>query len=359
MREQGFLGAALLVWACGGAEDDTEPTDPGGAAGASQGACAACEIENLDGRCVPNLAGCDDTGPYRGYYGDDVGVFHPIDSSDGIYLDGGTFKVPPGEEKTQCTYVKLDAPGDFVLGRYEVRMAPGSHHFNMLRYDASFVEAQGVELGKPIDCVNAGLPYYVAGSEWQYVDAPLPEGLGSKIPDGVVLEMQSHYVNTSTEPIEGRVEVNLYERDPADIEHLLGLYFNVMTDFEIAPSSSATFRARCAADEGVNVVLLTSHMHRFGQRFTVSLYDDAKGTRDVLYESTEYDHPLILDWALDPLVIGPNQGFEWSCAYENPTAEVVNEGEMGLTDEMCIMIAYYYDDPGGLPFCLQAAEPVP
>ncbi len=340
---------ACFAVACSAAEEDGR--------GPASGSCGACEIPNLDGHCVPNLAGCDSTEGYRGYYGDDVGAFNPVEEREGIYIDGGTFDVPAGEEVTKCTYVKLDAPGDFILGRYEVRMNPNSHHFNMLRYDPDVVDQMGVPLGVPVDCISAGVPYYVAGSEWQYVDAPLPDGLGSKIPNGVVLELQTHYVNTSPERIDGRVQVNLYERARADVRHFVGLYFNVMTGFEVAPMSTATLRASCPAAEGVSVVLLTSHMHRFGRRFTVTLTED--GASRQLYESTRYDHPLIEDWGRDPLVLGANPSFEWSCEFENATPKVVREGEMGLTDEMCIMIAYYFDDPGGLPFCLQEGVPVP
>jgi len=318
--------------------------------------CASCEIKNLEGSCVPNLRGCDDPRPYIGYYGEDPGVFEPVDASRGVYLDGGSFDVPASSERTQCTYVVLSPEADFILGRYEARMSAGSHHFNMMRFDPGTLEAAGIELGVPQDCVNVGVPIYVAGSEWHYVDAPLSNGLGEKIPAGSGLVMEVHYVNTTAEQLRGRVEVNLFRRDASEVEHYIGLYFNVMQGFEISPRSTGTFRARCPAAEGANVVLLTSHMHRFGRRFTISLFDDVAGTNEPLYESLTYDHPVIQQRTDQPLVIGPNQGFEWSCEYENFLDEPLREGEMGLTNEMCIMVAYYYDERGGLPYCFQPAS---
>jgi hypothetical protein len=343
-----WLVLGLTLAGCGSSSDEK----------ASNAGCGACEIANLEGKCVPNLEGCDYAGPYIGYYGDDPGVFAPVGGERGIYLDGGEFTIAPGAERTQCTYHVLDLGEDFVLGRYEARMKPGSHHFNMFRSDAARLAELGVELDTPRDCVAGGVPYYVAGSEWQYVDAPLPDGLGLKIPDGVALEMQAHYINTSDQPITGRVEVNLFRRDPAEIEHHVGLYFNIMQGFEVAPGSSATFSARCPAREGVKLVMLTSHMHRFGRRFAIDLFDDLKGTREPIYESLDYGHPRIVQKADDPLLIGPGQGFEWSCEFENSTGAPVREGEMGLTDEMCIMIAFYYDDDGALPYCFQTGNRV-
>jgi hypothetical protein len=304
---------------------------------------------------VPNRRGCGDTGPYQGYYGVDPGVFTPIGKRRGLYLDGGQFDVPAASERTQCTYVIPSPEDDILLGRYEARMQPGSHHFNMMRFEPGAVETAGVELGVPRDCVSVGVPLYVAGSEWQYVDAPLPPGLGSRIPAGSGLVMEVHYVNTTSEPIRGAVEVNLYERDPAEVEHLVGVYFNLMQGFEVPARSKAKFRARCPARAQTNVVLLTSHMHRFGRRFTIDLFDDDAGTQTQLYESTDYAHPLVLQHATNPIVIGPNQGFEWSCEYHNFLDQPVVDGEMGLTDEMCIMVAYYYDYGGELPYCGQTA----
>lgn len=310
---------------------------------------------------MPNLSGCDDTGPYIGYYGDDIpGVFSPVTPDRGVYYDGGEFDIPAGTERTQCTYEILDVGEDFVLGRYEARMNPDSHHFNMVRYDAAVLAGQAIELGKPRDCIAAAdVPFYVAGSEWQYVDAPLPDGLGHKIPRGALLELGAHYVNTTDHVITGRVEANLYSRNAAEVDHYIGLYFNIMKGFEVAPNTRARFKARCPAQAGVSMVLLTSHMHRFGRDFTIGLYDDQLGTLTPLYESLDYSHPKIKQMATDPLVIGAGQGFEWSCEFENTMTSTLSEGEMGLTSEMCIMVGFYYDDPGGLPYCLQTATPVP
>jgi hypothetical protein len=350
MRLGWFAVVATCALAGCGSSEANRPT--------SGSVCPPCEIANLDGRCVPNRRGCGATGPYLGYYGVDPGVFAPVAPTRGIYLDGGEFEVPGASERTQCTYVIPSPDQDFTLARYEARMRAGSHHFNMMRYEPGVLEASGFELGVPRDCTPLGVPIYVAGSEWQYVDAPLPRGLGSKIPAGSGLVMEVHYLNTSPEAIRGKVEVNLYERDPAEVEHLAGVYFNIMSQFEVPPRSTAKFSARCPAREGTNVVMLTSHMHRFGRRFTIDLFDDAAGTKKPLYESTDYGHPLVVQHASDPIVIGPNQGFEWSCEFENFLDERVVDGEMGLTDEMCIMIAYYYDYEGELPYCGRAAVKV-
>ena len=53
------------------------------------------------------------------------------------------------------------------------------------------------------------------------------------------------------------------------------------------------------------MVMLISHMHRFGRRFTIDLFDDAGGTKKPLNESTDYGHPLVVQHASDPIAIGP------------------------------------------------------
>jgi len=274
---------ALLAAACGSPDEEVT-------------GCKACELENLEGFCVPKADGCDYSGPYVGYYGDDPGVFRPIGRERGVYLDGGEFAIPPASERTQCTYRPFGESGtEFILGRWEARMNPGSHHFNMFQADPAILQAAGVEFGVPRDCVQGAVPVplYIAGSEWEYVDVPAPEGFGRRIQGGIVLEMQMHYVNPGVQEMLGHVEANLYRRDASEVEHFSGLHFNLLTGFEIPPKQTKTVRGRCPARPGISVAMLVSHMHRFGRRFTIDHFDAFGITRRV-YESTDYDHPKIV-----------------------------------------------------------------
>ena len=71
---------------------------------------------------------------------------------------------------------------DFTLARYEARMRRRSHHFNMMRYEPGVLEASGIEL-VAAGLHSLGVPMYVAGTNGNTsTQAPLPRGLGSKIP---------------------------------------------------------------------------------------------------------------------------------------------------------------------------------
>jgi hypothetical protein len=224
----------------------------------------------------------------------------------------------------------------------------------MFQADPAILQAAGVELGLPRDCVQGAVPVplYIAGSEWEYVDVPAPEGFGRRIQGGIVLEMQMHYVNPGVQEMIGHVEANLYRRDASEVEHFGALHFNVMTGFEIPPKQTKTVRARCPARPGISVGMLMSHMHRFGRRFTIDHFDAFGITRRV-YESTDYDHPKIVHMETDPIVIAENEGFEWACEYDNVEDYPVTEGEMGLSNEMCIMVATYWDETEPFSACVQ------
>jgi len=144
--------------------------------------------------------------------------------------------------------------------------------------------------------------------------------------------------------------------DPNEVEDWIGVYFNQMRSIRVEAGATTTLHARCPAHEDTNVWLLTSHMHHFGDLFQISLYDDALGTNDLVYESEDWSHPEILDRRDDPIVMGADQGFDWSCRYTNPGPEPLLGGNSAEDNEMCIMAAFYWPDTGQFQYCYSYPE---
>jgi hypothetical protein len=276
-----------------------------------------------------------------------------------LELTTGVWQVPSNDEVTRCMYVDLPVDRDFYGVGYRATMLPGSHHFNMFYADPSLDATGSAPKNVLTDC-NGELKFYLAGSQWDSVESEFPPGVAVKIPRGSVLVLETHYVNLTDAPIEGRLDVAFEEGDPATIDKELGLYFNVMTDIRVEPLQRARLSASCAADEGSNVVILTSHMHHHGSTFEINLVDDATGQSEPLYLSEDYSHPTIDERWDAPIVIPAGNSLEWACTYQNPyDAMPLVDGDSAVTDEMCIMAAFYWPKVRELPYCLATATAEP
>jgi hypothetical protein len=237
-------------------------------------------------------------------------------------------------------------------------MAAGSHHFNMYYADPT----DAAIAGKPFDTLttcDSGYKFYLAGSQWQDIQQAIPTGLAIEIPADSVIVLESHYVNATDHTQTGHVDVELDAGDPSAVVHRVGLYFNVMEKIRVDVGQSVRLHARCPVDDGVNVVLMTSHMHWHGSTFEINQID-ASGASTSRYVSTDFSHPTVSELWDQPLVItGRGQQLEWACSYANTTNAPVIGGPSAETDEMCIMAAYYWPKLTDQPYCLADALSTP
>ncbi len=266
-----------------------------------------------------------------------------------IMVSTGAFTVDAGTELTRCMYLPLPSDGDLAVHRFEAHMRPGSHHFNF------FYLPPGITPPEPgLGPCTESLRIFLAGSQWQDLDQSLPDGLGFKIPKGSWLALESHFVNATDAPAQGGVDVTLHLVDEAKVQNWVGVYFNIMNGIKVPPSTQQTLVARCPAFADTNVFLMTSHMHHFGSEFDINLFDGA-GNVTPLYASTDFEHPKVDDISAAPLVLGANQGFEWKCHYTNDRNTTLYGGDSALDNEMCMMVAFYWPQAPGAPYCFADA----
>ena len=270
----------------------------------------------------------------------------------------GDFSVPKGTEMTKCLYTKLPADRDVEVVGYKAHMAAGSHHFNMYYTDPTDAAIAGKPFDTLTDCDN-GYKFYLAGSQWQDIQQTIPTGLAIEVPAGSVIVLESHYVNSTDATQTGHVDVELDAGDPAQVVNKVGLYFNVMEKIRVEIGQSVRLYARCPVDNGVHVVLMTSHMHWHGSKFEINEIDDT-GASTSRYASTDFSHPTVEElWDQPVTISGSGHQLEWACSYANTTSAVVLGGPSAETDEMCIMAAYYWPKQTDQPYCLADAIATP
>jgi hypothetical protein len=261
----------------------------------------------------------------------------------------------PAQEIERCRFFVVP-PGGLNLSRERVRYRTGSHH--VLLFTTAYaavpttnLRQEAVDTSDTFDCSAGVIGSWdvtgVAGGA-QSPDAPdtvLPPGVAIRLPAGAVVLMNTHYLNASAAPIDTDTRINLYSIPDAEVTQEAGflLFYDPFIRVPAVGSSSA--RMRCPVPHDVNLVSLTSHMHRRGVHFRADLTDAGGTTQETLFETEQWEEVPIQTWAAGKS-IPAGTALDYRCDYVNPESRVVAQGPT-TKDEMCVLTgAYYPRDPG-------------
>ena len=92
-------------------------------------------------------------------------------------------------------------------------------------------------------------------------------------------------------------------------------------------------------DAVLNVMMLTSHMHRHGELFEINQLS----TGTLLHRSVSYDDAPITFYD-PPLVLDATDGLTFQCTHNNYDGNSILEFGFTSEDEMCLFVGYYYAD---------------
>jgi hypothetical protein len=313
-----------------------------------------------------------------------------LTADEGYSLRISAFTVPPGREAQNCYFLRLADLGDgkdVWVDRITLRMNQGSHHMNVFRVktivDLDPAQGEPITFGDYSGTVVYGSDDYQDNPCWasaNWADWPLvanteipdppdwqlPAGVATRFSPGEMLMIQTHYVNTSTQPTpsgEGRVGINLWRAASSATPLELGTLFATQQSIRICHSyPRPTFSGTCKFPHAVTISAANGHFHSRGREFQMFTWDGLgtahPGLADRFYDSTAWNNP--------PMATGIERavpdggGVWWDCGYNwtDPkvaTCDDVNakdseqQGDCcytfgGNTDvgEHCNVFVYYY-----------------
>lgn len=259
------------------------------------------------------------------------------------------FDVKPNFEREIFTRRMVGNTTDIYVNRYEVKLRSGSHHF--LAYDFKNKDIlpnlndirdlrnsdNSLNLLTALSMSNH---IYLAGSQAQYLDYVFPEGTALLIPAGSSFDLNSHFVNKTTDVMKGEAQINLYTVDKAKVRSVVNTLNLSNTNLAIEPGKTTTFTKTFTFDKPRKVLTLTSHMHKLGTLFVIKIKGGARDG-EIVYTTTNWEHPDIVTFRT-PISLEKGQGLTSEITYTNPTSKTVR---FGLTsdDEMGIIFGYYFE----------------
>ncbi|MGK4002902.1 hypothetical protein WMF31_09800 [Sorangium sp. So ce1036] len=268
--------------------------------------------------------------------------------------------VGPGQEIERCMLVVAPPEGLYVRAD-EVRFSPGSHHVVLYKTDYREIPTETSE-GIPVDatevhdCNNGATAAWditgvVAGSQSYEGDSflgELPDGVALRVEPGAVLVMNTHYLNTTPDPLETDARVNLYTIPPEQVEQEAGMLFHYNPFIRVPANGAASARMRCRVDEDISLVRVQSHMHRRGVGFAAHRVRE-DGAMEEIYANEAWEQVPAKVFAA-PLEVKAGEALDFRCDYVNPESREVAQG-LTTRDEMCMLIGPYFPRRPGLDNC--------
>ena len=293
----------------------------------------------------------------------------------GYQLHLPPYTIEPGTEREvfYATQIRDEngnlIEGDIFINGYEIFYPTGSHHFILYRLtDTAITEGilhTGVTPGIGVDpnhvfreldpadpqaLGNLGSHrFFVAGTQSEDFSFKFPEGVALRLPGDTLFDLNSHYINLlGTEPLIGEVYINIYTLPPEKVKHEAIEIFVSNTDINIPPGLTRVakmdwyvedeLQLRGAPSDAIlNIITLTSHMHRHGELFEIT----RMSTNELLHRSIVYDNAPITFYN-PPLMLNATDGLSFRCTHNNYDRDVPIEFGFTSEDEMCIIVGYYY-----------------
>ena len=295
---------------------------------------------------------------------------------EGYQLHLPPYVIEPGKERevfyaTQIT----DANGepvreDVFINKFEFAYPTGSHHFLLYRITEKGLEGGILSAGltpeigvnpqesfrvldpaNPQALGNFGTDrVFIAGTQsGEKTVFQFPEGAALRVAGDTVYDMNAHFVNLlGTETITGEVYVNLYTIPQEEVKHEAVQLFSANTNIFVPPGATRVAtrtetvqkeieRRGYDANTVLNLVLITSHMHRHGELFEI--FQLSTGT--LLHRSVAYDDAPITVFD-PPLALDANDGLVYECTHNNYDLDVPLTFGFTSEDEMAIIMGYYY-----------------
>ncbi|WP_437895531.1 hypothetical protein [Sorangium sp. So ce124] len=257
----------------------------------------------------------------------------------------------PAQEIERCQLFVAPAEG-LNVNREVVRFSGGSHH--VLLYTTPYTSIptetrRGVALDatQVHDCNDGPQADWevngvVAGSQSPDGNSflgDLPEGVALKVPPGTVLLMNTHYLNSSSNPIETDARINLYTIADDEVEVEAGMLFHYNPFISVPAHGSSTARMRCVTENDISVVRIQSHMHRRGVGYVANKVA-LDGTMTELYAHDRWEGVPSKEFS-PFLEVKAGESLDYHCDFNNVEDRNIAQG-LTTRDEMCMLIGPYF-----------------
>ena len=268
-------------------------------------------------------------------------------TDDLLTFETGSFQVPPGDV-FECFYSGVITDREFAVAAASADQSQGGHHVTL--YYTSLIKE---EQHHPCDPAEMADWRMIGGGGDEAEDLVtklrMPEGYAIRVPAGVQLVLQAHYINLGEEfTANDQAAIELV---PAEsIESYVNQFVFNDAGFVVPPHEEFESISTCTVPEEVQIIRLLGHMHEWGSYYKLEEIDAAEEPLstiiDIDWDPVYASDPDVLQFEpSQPMVLAQGTRLRQTCRWFNDTADPIL-----FPREMCVAFGLYYPDDGEI-FC--------
>lgn len=251
-----------------------------------------------------------------------------IPAADPKYLDfvGLDGVIMPGEDKMLCLHLRYD--GETTAFNYvDAQQSKFGHHFVLIASKEPKPPGTMEDCSKPEDMAKFD-PFAVPTDD-------LPAGYGFLIKQGQPLVAQSHYINSSKQPILIRDIIRLKRMDMKDVSTWAAPFTTIALDLNVPPQGWAESTFDCTIPEDMKLMWVGGHMHEWGSKFETKIGADASNLTS-MYKVDKWvadfrDNPPVTTYFQNPMPLSKGTIVRTHCEWRSD-----QDKALIFPHEMCV-----------------------
>ncbi|MFZ5475570.1 MAG: hypothetical protein ACOZNI_02240 [Myxococcota bacterium] len=266
-----------------------------------------------------------------------------------VALEGPDMVVEPGDDVMVCRFGTYEGD-DVGIHQLVTYQATWGHHLLLMGTTASEIDHPD---GEQLDCGDGGalsmaelepimIPTrtYLDGVDLE-LGIDLAEGMAVKLDRGQRYVLQSHYVNSGTEPMRVR-DIAVIEALAEDEVETWAAPLILNNDaFTLPPGEATDVAFDCEVPSDYNVLYWTGHMHEWGTSFKLERVLENDGVEPIYavdeWEPSYRDTPPIDVYAPGEFPLPAGTVLRTTCSYFNDRDEALT-----FPHEMCDSVSVVY-----------------
>lgn len=251
-----------------------------------------------------------------------------IPAADPKYIDfvGLDGVIMPGEDKMLCLHMRYD--GETTAFNYvDAQQSKFGHHFVLIASKEPKPPGTMEDCSKPEDMAKFD-PFAIPSDI-------LPTGFGFALKQGQPLVAQSHYINSSKQPILIRDIIRLTRMDPKTVTTWTAPFTTIALDLNVPAQGTAQSTFDCVVPEDLQLMFVVGHMHEWGSRFELKIGADARSLTS-LYKVDNWvadfrDNPPASAFFKNPLALPKGSVVQTHCQWKSD-----QDHALIFPHEMCV-----------------------
>ncbi len=267
--------------------------------------------------------------------------------------------IAPGADVTLCSY--LPASASFattsdIVAAHGYQSALGSHHALLLL--AARDRPVDTHPCTDDDMTNSRFLAGTGGGDAGGGVLDIPAGIAFRVDGGRQLMIQTHWINSSDQPIDGQVAFIVRVQPPSTSVQPAQLLNWGTTSISIAAGASGSAHGECPVAKDLHVFVVGGHAHEWGTHVTLGLKAAGAAAPSTFYDQAwtphdTFDPPRTKYDVATPFELHAGDTLTADCTYFNSTGATIE-----FPKEMCVGFAFFF--PGDAEVdCFDGSWPAP